>query len=125
MLLVQGLLTPVAQALITGTMVTAMRTAHKGKGPWISEGGWEYNAVLVAGVFAIAERGPGPISLDRALGSERCGLPWAIAGLAAGIAGSQVALTLSAGAEPAPSANGGDPAGVAAQAAEPQAGATA
>src|SRR5947207_2769124 len=46
-LLVTGLATPLAGAAIGGTMVTAIRYVHAPKGPWITNGGWEYNAVLL------------------------------------------------------------------------------
>jgi len=55
-MLATGTLTPVAGAMLNGTMVTAMRTAHKGKGPWVTGGGWEYNLVLIAAITALAER---------------------------------------------------------------------
>jgi putative oxidoreductase len=87
-LLVAGLFTPLAGAALSGVMITAIRQVHGGKGPWVTEGGYEYNLVLLATIFALTEAGPGPISLDRALGSERCGTRWAIAQLAAGAAGS-------------------------------------
>jgi putative oxidoreductase len=87
-LLAAGLATPLAGAAINGTMVTAIRHVHAAKGPWSTEGGWEYNAVLLAAVFAIVEAGPGPVSLDHAFGTERSGLGWALASLGAGAAGS-------------------------------------
>jgi putative oxidoreductase len=87
-LLVAGLFTPLAGAALSGVMITAIRHVHSGKGPWVSEGGYEYNLVLLATMFALTEAGPGPISLDRALGTERCGTAWAIGQLAAGAAGS-------------------------------------
>ena len=43
-LLTLGALTPVAAGLITGTMITAIRKVHAPKGPWVTEGGYEYNA---------------------------------------------------------------------------------
>ena len=43
-LLILGALTPVAAALLTGTMVTAIRKVHAPNGPWVTESGWEYNA---------------------------------------------------------------------------------
>src|SRR5215208_7006753 len=43
-----GLLTPVGAALISAVMVTAMWTVHSGKGLWATEGGVEYNLVLLA-----------------------------------------------------------------------------
>ncbi|MBD0281616.1 MAG: hypothetical protein ICV69_05415 [Thermoleophilaceae bacterium] len=40
----------------------------------MTEDGYEYNLVLLAAIFALTEAGPGPISLDRALGTERWGM---------------------------------------------------
>ena len=37
-------------------MTSAIHHVHAEKGPWNSEGGWEYNAVLMAAVCAIVER---------------------------------------------------------------------
>lgn len=59
------------------------------------EWGWEYNAVLIGAVTALAETGPGDLSLDHALGVERRGSAWAIASLASGAA--TAALTMLAG----------------------------
>ena len=52
--------------MIIGTMTTAIRKVHAPKGPWVTEGGWEYNALIIAAVFAIAESGPGKPSVDSA-----------------------------------------------------------
>ncbi len=87
-LLVLGLFTPLAGAALSSVMITAIRHVHAGKGPWVAEGGYEYNLVLLATIFALTEAGPGPISLDEALHTDRCGTPWAIGQLAAGAAGS-------------------------------------
>src|SRR3954469_14015642 len=46
-LLTLGALTPLATTLLTGTMVTAIRKVHAPKGPWVTEGGYEYNLVLI------------------------------------------------------------------------------
>lgn len=96
-----GLLIPVAGAALSSVMITAIRHVHAGKGPWVTEGGYEYNLVMLATIFALTEAGPGPISLDRALGTERCGTPWATSQLAAGAVGSQLISRLGgAPAEP-------------------------
>ena len=100
-LLIAGLLTPLAGAALSGVMLTAIRHVHTGKGPWVSEGGYEYNLVLLATMFALTEAGPGPISLDRVLGTERCGTPWAVAQLAAGAAGSAAISKLGDSPPPA------------------------
>lgn len=86
-LIATGFRTPVGCALITGVMTQAIRTIHAGKGPWFSDGGWEYNAVLIAAVFAITELGPGDWSLDHALDMEHSGPLWATAAVGAGVAG--------------------------------------
>jgi putative oxidoreductase len=99
-LLVAGLLTPLAGAALSGVMITAIRHVHSGKGPWVSEGGYEYNLVLLATIFALTEAGPGPISLDNAFGTERCGTPWAIAQLATGAAGSVLISNLGESTPP-------------------------
>ncbi|HKE79493.1 MAG TPA: DoxX family protein [Solirubrobacteraceae bacterium] len=87
-----GFATPAAAAAITGVMTTAIRTVHQPNGPWVDRGGWEYPAMIIAAVLAITEAGPGPLSLDAALGQERKGLGWALAALAAGVGGSAVLL---------------------------------
>jgi putative oxidoreductase len=91
-LLALGLATPAASAAITGVMATAIRTVHQPNGPWVTENGWEYPAVIIATVLAIAETGPGSLSLDAALGTEHSGTGWALAALAAGVGGSAVLL---------------------------------
>src|SRR5919198_3157195 len=63
-LLALGLATPAAAAGITGVMATAIRTVHQPNGPWVTENGWEYPAVIIATVLAMTEMGPGPASLD-------------------------------------------------------------
>ena len=95
-----GLATPLAASMLTGTMAVAVAKVHKPNGPWVSNGGWEYNAVLIAAVLAFAEDGPGEISLDHALGIERNGL---LAGLAAaGLGGVAAYATLRAADAHAP-----------------------
>jgi putative oxidoreductase len=73
-LLASGVALPLAGAALTGTMTTAIRHVHAAKGPWTTEGGWEYNAVLIGATLAII--------------GEECGLAWALAAGAAGAAGS-------------------------------------
>jgi putative oxidoreductase len=87
-LLATGLATPIAGAGITASMTSAIRHVHASKGPWVSNGGWEYNAVLIAATLAVVEAGPGPLSLDHALGTERSGTGVMLAAGALGVAGS-------------------------------------
>ena len=91
-LLALGALTPVAGTLITSTMTTAIRKVHGPKGPWNMDGGYEYNLALIAAVAALVECGPGSPSVDRALGIETRGTAWTFASLAAGVAGSRLAV---------------------------------
>jgi putative oxidoreductase len=91
-LLAVGAATPLSAMLLSGTMATAIRTVHAPKGPWATNGGYEYNLVLMAIVFAITDVGPGRWSLDAARGHERWGPGWAVAQLGAGLIGSAAAV---------------------------------
>jgi putative oxidoreductase len=82
-------LTPAAQAAITGVMTTAIRKVHAQNGPWVTANGYEYNLTLIALTAALTETGPGRPSLDAALfGDTFKGKGWALAAFAAGVAGS-------------------------------------
>ena len=99
-LLAAGLATPVGAAAVTGAMLVAIREVHLGKGPWVSEGGWEYNVVLIAAALMIAEAGPGTLSLDALLGKERSGIGWGLFALAGGLLGAAAQQELLVEAEP-------------------------
>jgi putative oxidoreductase len=90
-LLTAGAFTPLASSMIIGAMATAIRKVHAPKGPWVTEGGYEYNAVIIATMVAIAESGPGAPSVDSAAFPKLKGTGWALAALAAGVAGSYLA----------------------------------
>jgi putative oxidoreductase len=102
-----GVATPLAAGAITSVMLTAIHRVHLKNGPWVTNGGYEYNAVLIAAVLALAELGPGALSLDHALGQERSGLVWALAAAAIGAGGAvgahQLAAAYPTASEPAPS----------------------
>ena len=66
-LLVLGLLTPVAAAGLIGLMVVAFWTVHRDKGFMITGEGWEYVALISAVSLVCAMLGPGRISLDAEL----------------------------------------------------------
>jgi putative oxidoreductase len=93
-LLIAGAGTPLAASSLIGTMLTAIRKVHKPNGPWVSQGGWEYNAVLIASLVALVDAGPGELSVDGALGHEEWGPKWALGGLALGAAASTAAIAL-------------------------------
>ena len=98
-----GLATPLSAAVLTSTMLTAVNRVHLKNGPWVTNGGYEYNVVLIAAVLALVEVGPGNLSLDHLLGNERTGPGWALAALALGVAGA-VGAHVAAESYPAPPA---------------------
>lgn len=101
-LLAAGLLSPLAAVLLISVMTTAVITVHGKNGPWVTEQGYEYNAVLVAVAFLIAAV-PGDWSLDAAfgLGGDH-GIGFALGALAVGVAGGILAVVAGrAGAAPA------------------------
>jgi putative oxidoreductase len=100
-LLAAGLATPVASAALTGVMTTAIRKVHLPNGPWAANGGWEYNAVLIGAVTALAETGPGELSLDHLLRTERCGPLWALASLATGVGTAFLTMAVGGRSRPA------------------------
>jgi putative oxidoreductase len=91
-LLALGLGTPLAAAGVIGTMATAVRKVHLSNGPWVTNGGYEYNLVLMATCVALAESGPGDLSLDHVLGAERTGTRWALLALALGLGASAAVI---------------------------------
>jgi putative oxidoreductase len=95
-----GLATPLGTAALSSVMITAIRKVHWQRGVWISAGGFEYNAVILAVLFGLTQVGPGPLSLDAALGIERSGFRWALAALGAGAIGSAVAVATAGGDTP-------------------------
>lgn len=87
--------TPFAAAGLIATMLTAVRKVHLANGVWNSGGGYEYNAVLMAAVAALADDGPGKVSFDALIGRSRWGFGWGLFAIAAGIAGSTGAIELA------------------------------
>jgi putative oxidoreductase len=97
LLLVLGFITPLGAAAIIGVMAVAILTVHAPKGPWVTEGGYEYNALIIAVAFALAGAGPGSWSLDNAFGLDLAGTGWALGALGAGILGGIAALLSARG----------------------------
>src|SRR4051794_35697135 len=60
LLLALGALTPLAATAISATMFTAIRKVHFEKGPWVTNGGYEYNLGLIAAPPPPREGRPGP-----------------------------------------------------------------
>ncbi|MDI9940122.1 DoxX family protein [Rhodococcus opacus] len=90
-LLVLGMLTPLAAALVIALMLVAAWTVHRGNGFFIAGNGWEYNLVLGLSAFVLAVAGPGTVSIDHVLFGEHPpigvlgGTVAAVVGLAGGI----------------------------------------
>lgn len=87
LLLAVGLLMPLAAALIVAIMTAAVVKVHWKNGPWVTDGGWELNALYGVIAFAVTGIGAGDVSLDHALSIEASGVGWALAGLLAGVMG--------------------------------------
>ena len=71
--LIVGLLTPVAAAGLTATMVVAFWSIHRFAGFFVfhrPDEGYEYVATLTAIALALAIAGPGSASIDAALGID-------------------------------------------------------
>jgi putative oxidoreductase len=103
--LVLGVATPLASAALISTMLTAIHRVHLKKGPWITNGGYEYNAVLIAALLTLAEGDGNPA--DDGASSLRNRIPAALPVLLLGIAGAGLAHIAAESApasppEPAP-----------------------
>jgi len=83
-----GYQTPFASAALVSVMATAINRVHLKNGPWAHKGGYEYNAVLLAAAVALAESGPGALSLDALRGKQREGAGWGLVALGLGAAGA-------------------------------------
>lgn len=89
-----GLVTPFAAAALIAVMVAAIITVHLSNGFFVTNNGYEYNLVLIATLFALAGIGAGEWSLDSAIGLDIAGTGWALAALAAGLAGGLGAVAI-------------------------------
>ncbi|HEX8976707.1 MAG TPA: DoxX family protein [Solirubrobacteraceae bacterium] len=102
-LILLGAATPLASAALIATMLTAINRVHLKNGPWASDGGYEYNLLMIGAALALAETGPGSPSIDAARGSEAHGSGWALLALLLGVAGAAGAHAY-AESQPAPAA---------------------
>ena len=81
-MLATGFLTPLGSAAVIGVMTQAIRSVHRTKGFFVTQGGFEYTGILGLSGAALALGGPGHYSLDRLLG-DRFNQRWmAVAALA-------------------------------------------
>jgi putative oxidoreductase len=93
-LLALGLLVPLAAAVVIAVMTAATLTAHRGKGLWVTDDGFELPLTYAVVAFALAAVGAGQASLDAAFGLDLAGLGWALGALAVGLVGGVGAVTL-------------------------------
>jgi putative oxidoreductase len=109
-LLALGLVAPIGAALLIAVMTAAILSVHWSNGLWNTNGGFEYNAVIIAVAFAIAGVGAGKWSLDHVLGIDWMSTGWALAALVVGVlggiatvlAGRMIAAGEDRGARPHP-----------------------
>ncbi len=90
--LAAGFLTVPAAAGFVGLMAVAFWVAHRGKGFFVMNDGWEYTAVLATAAVAIAMAGPGDLSVDGVIGIADVLDGWV--GLAISAGGGLVAAAL-------------------------------
>lgn len=76
--LAAGVATPIAATALTSTMVTAILKVHGSKGFFATDGGWEYNAVLIAAVATIVDEESGPLATLAVLAAGTIGALGAI-----------------------------------------------
>jgi putative oxidoreductase len=87
-LLVLGFATPLAAALTLSVMMVAAVSVHWRNGFFITEGGYEFNAVFGAAALTIAFTGPGTYSLDSVLGWPTGGEVWGLAAFVVAVIGA-------------------------------------
>ena len=87
-LLALGLFTPAAVSMLSGVMTNAIRHVHRQNGLWVTDGGIEYPAVILAALAALADSGPGRFSLDEAFGIRVRGPVVTAVAMGAGAAGA-------------------------------------
>jgi putative oxidoreductase len=93
-LLALGLATPLAAAIIGSTMLVAALTAHAGKGPWATNGGWELPLTYGVVAIGLAFNGAGRWSLDNAIGWNVAGFWWGVGAAAVALVGAIGAITV-------------------------------
>lgn len=109
-LLAAGMYTPLGAAMITGAMAVAIAKVHLKNGLWVTEGGAEYNLLIIAAAFALTEHGSTFPAVDGLITKRRKGFGWALFELALGVGAAAAVVTaaersaeaIAASAQPAP-----------------------
>jgi putative oxidoreductase len=94
-LLAAGLFTPLGASMLTGAMTVAIGKVHGKNGLWVTNGGMEYNLLLIGAAFAVTEHGPGFPAVDGFITKSRKGFVWAVIELAAGVGGGLAVMKLA------------------------------
>lgn len=93
LLLVLGLLTPLASAVLVGVLFVAASVNWKG-GLWAQKGGFELPLFYAVAAVALAFTGPGALSLDNLVGLEDfAGEGWGVLAAAIGVLGGIVVVS--------------------------------
>lgn len=79
-----GFFNPLAAVAIIGVMLNAI-VPHWGKGPFVTQGGWELPVTYGLVAALVAFSGPGSISLDNAFGWTLYSTTWGTAAVVAGL----------------------------------------
>jgi putative oxidoreductase len=87
-LLALGLFTPAAVSMLTGVMTNAIRHVHWKNGLWNTDGGIELPVLVLGGLAALADSGPGRYSLDESFGVGLRGPVVTALAMGAGAAGA-------------------------------------
>lgn len=93
LLLALGLFTPLGAAAAIGMMLNATASVHWPK-VWVTDGGFEYPAVLASAAAGIAFTGAGAYSLDNAFDLDLGGAGWGLAAVGLGVAAGVVAFAI-------------------------------
>lgn len=106
LLLILGLLTPLAATLVVGQLVVIIIKSHWKNGFWNRANGYEFPLALLGGAIAIGLVGPGSVSLDGLGGlAANDGLRMGL--LLVGAIGGLLSVAASLRTSPAPAAPAG------------------
>jgi putative oxidoreductase len=95
-----GLMTPLAAAVVIGTMLNAA-VIHWRNGLWVVDNGYEYPLVIATVAVTLSFTGAGGISLDARLGLGGAGMGAGLFAVALGLAAGSALLLRRAVARPA------------------------